>query len=177
MKGLDNEPPVPHPPRPADKNSLSQIANVSGGSLQYNATAANLAYAAAANTSTAFNAQSQTLSFNTTSSAYSSLQDVAHNQALQMYYLGIVAAIFTVIVFILTLIMIPRLKIAIAAIKVACQTLKAVPFLVLYPLFSTFWTVLFLVRGLALRRGVALVARRTCLAPRPARSNPPEMAT
>lgn len=63
-----------------------------------------------------------------------------------MYYIGIVAAVFTVGLFIFTLVMIPRLKIAIATIKVACETLKAVPFLVLFPLFSTFCMVLLLVR-------------------------------
>lgn len=67
----------------AGKNSLSQVANVSGGSLKYNGTAANLAFQQAANQSSAYNGQAQQLSFNTSSAAYSSLQDVAHDQALQ----------------------------------------------------------------------------------------------
>lgn len=128
------------------KNSLSQIANVSGSSFQYNATAANAAFAQVSNQSSAYNAQGEALNFNSSSAAYSSLQDIAHDQSLQMYYLGIVAAVLTVGVFIFTLVLIPRLKIAIATIKVACETLKDVPFLVLYPIFSSAWTVLFLVR-------------------------------
>lgn len=101
------------------ENSLSEVASVSGGSLQYNATAANLAYGQAANASAAYNAQSQQLNFNTSSSAYSSIQDLAHDQSLQMYYLGIACAVLTAVLFLATIVMIPRLKVAIATIKVS----------------------------------------------------------
>ena len=129
--------------------SVSGIAGSSAGSFKFNktaaASAAAAAYSNASSTAAGYNNQTAALSFNSTSSAYTSVMDVEHNAKLQLYYLGCVMAVMTCVVFVVTLVMLPRLRVAIATIKVACDTMRVIPQLVLFPLWGAAWMVLFMI--------------------------------
>jgi hypothetical protein len=61
------------------------------------------------------------------------ISDLGAISKKQMYYLGIASGVLTVITWLFTLYLLPRLKLAIAVIKVACDALKKVPSLIFFP--------------------------------------------
>ena len=94
------------------------------------------------------------------------LYDTTHISKQQMYYLGIASAILTICTWLLTIFLIPRLKLAIATIKVACHTLEMVPSLVLFPLFPGLvlagYMVFFVALGLFIYSSGKIVKRDCC---------------
>ena len=103
-------------------NSFSGIVSYSDkGGFSFNATAAS---------------QASTQLSTTPSDADvmpSGIADIGSISKRQMYYLGIASAILTIVTWGFTLFLLPRLKLAIATIRVACDSLKKVPWLVLFP--------------------------------------------
>ena len=61
--------------------------------------------------------------------------DIGAISKKQMYYLGIACGVLTVATWIFSIILVPRLRVSIATIKVAAQALQSVPTLILFPLF------------------------------------------
>jgi len=94
------------------------------------------------------------------------LYDTTHISKTQMYYLGIASAILTVCTWLLSVFLIPRLKVAIATIRVACHSLQLVPSLVLFPLFPGLllagYMVFFVALGLFIYSSGTIVKRDCC---------------
>ena len=65
------------------------------------------------------------------------ITDAAGISKRQMYYLGIVSAIMTIVTWLFTIILIPRLRVAVAVIRVAVDALKQVPTLMVWPFFGS----------------------------------------
>jgi hypothetical protein len=94
------------------------------------------------------------------------LYDTTHISRQQMYYLGVASAILTVCTWLLCLFLIPRLKVAIATIRVACHSLQTVPSLILFPLFPGLllagYMVFFVALGLFIYSSGRIVKRDCC---------------
>ena len=61
------------------------------------------------------------------------ISDISSISKRQMYYLGIASAILTIVTWGFTIFLLPRLKLAIAVIRVACDSLNKVPSLIWFP--------------------------------------------
>jgi Plasma-membrane choline transporter len=95
-----------------------------------------------------------------------SVYDLGAISKRQMYYLGIASAIMTVITWAFSIVLIPRLRVSIATIKVAVDTMNAAPFLAVFPLwpglalsgFMVWWVAL----GLFIYSSGQVVPRQCC---------------
>lgn len=110
------------------------------------------------------NASSTALNSTTTGLVY----DLAHNAKLDMYYLGVACIVFTVVAWVLTFFFLPRIRVAIATLKVACDVVSHVPSLVLQPVAASAITVLFMawwiVSGVFIYSSGQIVKRDCCAA-------------
>lgn len=111
------------------------------GQLSFNASNITAAVNASVSAVTMLNNASSTALNSTTTGL---IVDVAKNAKLQMYYLGIAGIVFTVVAWILTAFFLPRIRVAIATLKVACDVITHMPSLVLQPVAASAITVLFM---------------------------------
>ena len=124
--------------------AVKGAVSVSNGRLDFNASNVTAALNASVTNVAALTNASAAAFANATSDPQGLIIDVAHNAKLQMYYLGVASIIATILAWIATAIFIPRIKIAIATLKVACDVMASVPSLVLQPVFAAAITVLFM---------------------------------
>ena len=95
-----------------------------------------------------------------------SVYDLGGISKRQMYYLGIASAIMTVVTWIFSVVLIPRLRVSIATIKVAVDAMTAAPWLAVFPLwpglalsgFMVWWVAL----GLFIYSSGHVVQRQCC---------------
>ena len=94
------------------------------------------------------------------------LYDTTHISRQQMYYLGIASAILTICTWFLSVFLIPRLRVGIATIRVACHSLQTVPSLVIFPLFPGLllagYMVFFVALGLFIYSSGTISKRNCC---------------
>ncbi len=126
-----------------DLGAVKSSVSFSNGRPSFNFTNVTAALNASVTAVQALN-NASAVAVNATSSPAGLVMDIASNAKLQMYYLGIAAIIATLIAWIATAILIPRIKIAIATLKVACDVMGSVPTLILQPVIAAAFTVLFM---------------------------------
>lgn len=140
-----------------NKNAFTGIVTYSeSGGFSFNASAV----AAATNTLTTTPGSGTAI--NVTSTTF----DVNGISKREMYDAGIAAAIATALVWVFTLIIIPRLRVAIATIKVAADALRTVPLLAVFPLVPGFALACYMVWWVAVAAYIyssgAIVKRDCC---------------
>jgi hypothetical protein len=95
------------------------------------------------------------------------ISDVSTVDRRQMYYLGIASALLTIVTWIFTAILWSRIRIAVAVIKVACDAMRKVPALLIFPLFGALLVSGFMVWWVAVAAYVyssGKIVKRDCCA-------------
>ena len=145
--------------------AVRSSVTIHDGHLSFNASNITAAVnASIAAVSALYNASSVALNSTTTTGL---VYDVAKNAKLQMYYLGVACIVFTVVAWVLTAFFLPRIRVAIATLKVACDVIAHIPSIILQPVAASAITVLFM--GWWIASGVFIyssgqIVKRDCCA-------------